>query len=233
MSLSTSVVTFSFVTQPVRIVMRNGDPWFVAADVAAILDYRMASDLTRVLDEDEKDTHSLRTLGGDQEVAIINDSGLYTAIIKSRKPEAKKFKKWVTSEVLPAIRKTGRYELPRHAAAPLLTPEHLTRLNNAAWLLARPFYMHDSTRLWFLKYVRQYIGVTRVAHIPISRFADVIDFLDSQKKPIDHYLNERIKHERAWLTQSLKRELDKRLGWEGPEFELLPPPDKSQRHAEI
>ncbi len=65
--------------------------------------------MTRILDDDEKGTQIVRTLGGEQSVSVINESGLYSAILRSRKPEAKAFKKWVTSDVLPSIRKTGSY----------------------------------------------------------------------------------------------------------------------------
>ena len=108
--MSTSVVSFNFVAQSVRIVMINDDPWFVAADVCAALSCN--TEQTRRLDDDEKGLHTVQTPGGNQEVTIINESGLYSLILTSRKPEAKKFKKWSTSEVLPAIRKTGRYEIP-------------------------------------------------------------------------------------------------------------------------
>lgn len=218
-----TLVTFNFVSQHVRIVMCGDEPWFVAADVCdalTISNSRMALDR---LDDDEKGVSSIDTPGGKQELSIINESGLYSLILTSRKPEAKKFKKWVTSEVLPTLRKAGRYEIPHPVAVPLLTPGHLEMLNYKAWRLARPFYMHNSTRLWFLKYAREYAGVKNLAHIPISRFDDVMDYLDSQDKPTDHYLNDRIRHERAFLTQSLKREMDRRLGRDGPEFELVAP----------
>jgi len=68
--------------------------------------------MTRNLDDEEKGTHILCTLGGDQKVTIINESGLYSAVLKSRKPSAKRFKKWVTGEVLPSIRKTGTFGAP-------------------------------------------------------------------------------------------------------------------------
>lgn len=110
----TSLTQFTFHNEyNVRIIDLNGELWFVASDVASALDYRMASDMTRFLDDDEKGTHNLRTPSGSQDLTIINESGLYSAILKSRKPEAKKFKKWVTSEVLPSIRKTGKYEAPK------------------------------------------------------------------------------------------------------------------------
>lgn len=107
-----SVHSFEFPTNQLRVVMIDDEPWFAAPDVARALDYRTANDMTRILDEDEKGTQIVRTPGGDQEVSVISESGLYSAILRSRKPEAKRFRKWVTSEVLPAIRKTGRYEAP-------------------------------------------------------------------------------------------------------------------------
>ena len=97
----------------VRVIQdERGEPWFVAKDVADVLGYRKASDMVRNLDEDE--AHKMRLTdetGRNQEMVIINESGLYSAILRSNKPEAKKFKKWVTSEVLPSIRKHGGYSL--------------------------------------------------------------------------------------------------------------------------
>lgn len=100
---------FSFGEHKVRVVVRDGEPWFVAVDVALTLGYRNAPDAARHLDDDEKGTQIVRTPGGDQKVTVINESGLYALVLRSRKPEARKFAKWVTSEVLPAIRKTGVY----------------------------------------------------------------------------------------------------------------------------
>lgn len=108
---------------PINVWLIDGEPWFQASTVAAELGYRMASDMTRRLDEDEKGTHSVRTPGGPQSITIINESGLYTAILGSRVEGAQKFKRWVTREVLPTIRKTGSY-----STAPALEgPELLAR----------------------------------------------------------------------------------------------------------
>lgn len=101
---------FAFDSHAVRVVEgKDKEPWFVATDVAKILGYRDAEKMTRILDDDEKGTHIVGTLGGDQTVSIISESGLYNAVLKSRLPTAKTFRKWVTSEVLPSIRKTGSY----------------------------------------------------------------------------------------------------------------------------
>lgn len=106
----TNVIPFKFDSREVRTLVIDDQPWFVASDVAAALMYRDAFNMQRNLDEDEKGTQIVSTPGGDQEMLVINESGLYSAILRSRKAEAKRFKKWVTSEVLPAIRKHGRYE---------------------------------------------------------------------------------------------------------------------------
>lgn len=104
------IIPFRFETCEVRTFLVDDQPWFVAADVSSALEYRIAGDMTRNLDDDEKGTQIVRTPGGSQEMLVINESGLYSAILRSRKAEAKRFKKWVTAEVLPAIRKHGRYE---------------------------------------------------------------------------------------------------------------------------
>lgn len=96
---------FSFEGNHVRTSLVNGDPWFAASDVAKTLDYRDSHNMVRNLDDDERGTQIVSTLGGTQELLVINESGLYSAILKSRKPEAKRFKKWVTSVLLPGIRK--------------------------------------------------------------------------------------------------------------------------------
>lgn len=90
----------------------DDEAWFVAIDIAKILEYRSASDMVRYLDEDEKLVRTLCVSGQGRKVNLINESGLYHAVIKSRKKEAKAFRKWVTSVVLPTIRKTGSFTLP-------------------------------------------------------------------------------------------------------------------------
>lgn len=109
-----NLTTFNFKDNAIRSMMdEQGNPWFVAADIASILEYSEASAMTRHLDADEKTSVNLTDRGQEQTFIAINESGLYSAILKSRKPEAKAFKKWVTSEVLPSIRKTGSYSVPK------------------------------------------------------------------------------------------------------------------------
>ena len=103
------IIPFKFDAREVRTLLIDDQPWFVAADVSLALEYRIAGDMTRNLDDDEKGTQIVRTPGGEQEMLVINESGLYSAILRSRKAEAKRFKKWITAEVLPTIRKHGSY----------------------------------------------------------------------------------------------------------------------------
>lgn len=91
----------------VRTATINGEPWFVANDVCAILEIDRTQ--TRRLDDDEKGVCLIHTLGGDQKMSIVNEFGLYSLILRSRKPEAKAFRRWITHEVIPAIRKHGMY----------------------------------------------------------------------------------------------------------------------------
>lgn len=103
---------FNFNQNEVRtIVNDDGEIWFVASDLATVLGYRNAPDMVRNLDNDEVSTTQIvrSSSGGNPNITIINESGLYSATLKSRKPEAKQFKKWVTSDVLPSIRKNGGY----------------------------------------------------------------------------------------------------------------------------
>ena len=90
----------------------NGEPWFVAADVCRVLDIQNATDAVKNLDDDEQSRYCLGSGGSDR--IIINESGMYSLIFRSRKPEAKKFRKWVTEEVLPSIRKTGSYSVTKN-----------------------------------------------------------------------------------------------------------------------
>lgn len=93
----------------VRVVGHDGDPWFVAKDVCECLELGNPRSSIALLDEDEKGVHSVDTPGGKQEMTIVSEPGLYSLILRSRKPEAKAFKRWVTHDILPSIRKTGGY----------------------------------------------------------------------------------------------------------------------------
>lgn len=122
---------FNFETQRVRLVTLGSESWFVATDVATVLEYADPSMMLKLVDEEDKQTVNPQKLGSVKmtetfnsktfKVSLVNESGLYACIFGSTKPQAKKFKKWVTAEVLPAIRKTGTYSVP--ITTPAFTPQ--------------------------------------------------------------------------------------------------------------
>nr|DAJ73854.1 MAG TPA: repressor domain protein [Caudoviricetes sp.] len=120
--MNNSVQSFNFNQNQIQVINKDGEAWFIASEIAAMFGYRDAANLTRILDDDEKGTHNVSTLGGKQDVSVINESGFYHAAFKSRKAEVKPFRKWVTSEVLPTIRKTGGYQVGQKTTADDRTP---------------------------------------------------------------------------------------------------------------
>ena len=105
------VQVWNYESSEIRTVQVNGEPWFVLSDVCKVLELSSPHKVAERLDGDEKGRNQIPTLGGVQEMAVVNESGLYTVILRSDKPQAKPFRKWVTSEVLPSIRKHGSYSV--------------------------------------------------------------------------------------------------------------------------
>lgn len=118
---------FNFNGRRVRAVVKDGEPWFIAADVCAVLEHTNPTKAVLRLDDDEKGLITIQALRGQQEVNVVSESGVYFLILTSRKPEARAFRRWVTGEVLPAIRKTGRYEKTTTADAADGQPRHVLR----------------------------------------------------------------------------------------------------------
>ena len=116
------VQLFNFESHEVRSLLLNNEPWFVGKDVAEALGYSKARNAiaTHIDSEDKKDAPIQGTLGGVQEMTVINESGLYSLVLSSKLPSAKKFKRWVTSEVLPALRKTGQYQVKELSGSELM-----------------------------------------------------------------------------------------------------------------
>lgn len=115
------VQLFNFENHEVRSLVINSEPWFVGKDVAKILGYKDTSDaLKKHVDEEDKLTRRFADSGQNREMYIINESGLYSLVLSSKLPSAKKFKRWVTSEVLPALRKTGQYQINKLSGSELM-----------------------------------------------------------------------------------------------------------------
>lgn len=118
---------FKYGNNNVRTVEMNGEPWFVLKDVCGALGVNNSRMVADRLD-DEKGVSQIDTLGGKQNMIVINEPGLYNIILRSDKPEAKPFRKWVTAEVLPTIRKHGAYMTPETLQAAILNPDMMIQL---------------------------------------------------------------------------------------------------------
>ncbi len=194
---------------PVRVVEREGEPWFIAADVCAVLGIVNTSDALKSLDSDERMTlastegHSGQR-GGARSYNIISESGLYTLILRCRDATtpgtvAHRFRKWVTAEVLPAIRRTGRYGVP---AAPLdrtaedsspLTQRQRKELRGAVHAYARAAHggqLRDvrlsSEYQYLYRRLHRHFGVNEYRDIPSVRFHEALDLLrpSSQERTV-------------------------------------------------
>ena len=175
-----TLTTFSFETFAVRTLGDSLAPLFVASDLAVVLGYRNAPDAVRMLDDDERTPVEVETKGGKQTMTAVTESGLYALILKSRRPEAKRFRKWVTSEVLPAIRKQGRYECPAQAQLPppSLSEQQAYAIMSEVAKRAKNCGAHYQTIYRALKARYQ---VTKYTHIPAASFDDAIAFIRSME----------------------------------------------------
>lgn len=184
-TVASNVIPFRFEKREVRTLIIGDQPWFVASDVASALLYRDAFNMHRNLDDDEKDTQIVSTPGGDQEMLVINQSGLYSAILRSRKAEAKRFKKWVTAEVLPAIRKHGRYIDNSNKMATLVDELiGMTEVNVIKGLIRDkakviPIDRRRSFQLTMHKRLHTRFNVPRVELIPAQQFEAACNFVAS------------------------------------------------------
>jgi len=124
------VIRFSITNINLDVVTMNDEVWFFADEVAEILEYDKTANMLRMVDDEDKAKISVKQNGKRVIKTIINESGLYTAIFHSRKPIAKRFKRWVTKEVLPSIRKHGAYITPQKIDEILLNPDTLIKLAN-------------------------------------------------------------------------------------------------------
>lgn len=166
--MNNSVQSFNFNQNQIQVINKNGEAWFIASEVAAMLGYRDSYNMTRILDNDEKGTHNVSTLGGNQDVSVINESGFYHAAFKSRKPEVKPFRKWVTSEVLPTIRKTGGYQIGQKTTA-----DDRTGLRQAvAALVGRKGINYSSV----YSMIHQRFNVEAIEDIPAEKLPEAVAY---------------------------------------------------------
>lgn len=127
-----NIIPFTYNTKQVRVIEKDGEPWFVAKDVCDILEISNGRDAVSRLDDDEKDAVGITdAIGREQQTTIISESGVYALVFTSRKPEAEQFKRWIRKEVLPSIRKHGAYMTPETIEKVLSDPDTIIRLATA------------------------------------------------------------------------------------------------------
>jgi anti-repressor protein len=127
--MDNNLQTWNYGSSEIRTVEKNGEPWWVLADVCKVLELTTPSRVAERLEKDEvSQTHTIDRMGRTQKSTIINESGLYAVILRSDKPQAKPFRKWVTNEVLPSIRKHGAYMTDQTLEQALTSPDFLIQL---------------------------------------------------------------------------------------------------------
>ena len=163
----------------VRTICIDGEPWFVGKDVAEILGYSRPADAIRGhVDEEDKGVAEMPTPGGKQKVIIINESGLYSLILLSKLPDAKSFKRWVTSEVLPALRKNGSYSIAEK-------PDSYT-IEDPAARARRWAEEYEEKRALEIKIEEDKPKVEFAEQVSIAKASDCIDFSAMAKIIKDH-----------------------------------------------
>lgn len=164
--------------QDVRAVMIDGEPWFYAMDVCSAVGLSDTNKALLGLDDDEKREHEQYS-GSGRKPLLINESGLYSLILRSRKPEAKAFKKWVTAEVLPAIRKYGMY-LHTPALRPAMSKEHWQEIYRKVEQLSSSWVLSKDSKNWIFNHMRVVFSVPRFEDIPDDQFKTVMQLLEAK-----------------------------------------------------
>ena len=166
--MKNNIVAFKYNEQQVRTIEKNGEPWFVGKDVAAILGYSDTADAVKKhVDPEDKGVGEMPTPGGKQRIMLINESGLYSLILSSKLPTAKEFKRWVTSEVLPSIRKTGEYKITPAQQNRLDIMERNSRAREASlWLRISAQVKSDTYRQVCASYASTVLAGREVIPLP-------------------------------------------------------------------
>lgn len=177
------ITRFTFEHNNVRTLGDPISPQFIASDLAVILGYQSTKDATRILDDDEKGVVEIETNGGKQKMTTVTESGMYALVLKSRRPEAKAFRKWVTSEVLPSIRKTGSYTMPSDTID--VTQQYLVR--TAVSRLAKNSslaYQRVYHELYERFKVPRYQELKKTDFANVMKFLQASDLLEGMDEPV-------------------------------------------------
>lgn len=198
--MKNELMNFNFTGSDIRVVTKNGEPWFVAKDVANVLGISNVADNIKNYPDKEKDIDSVYTLGGKQKMATISEAGLYRMIFQSRKPEAERFKDWVFNEVLPSIRKTGHYavmnEEPKEIfiARALIAAGQMLEEKNAKIKELEPKaefadLVSENSKQYSFQKAAKVLGFEGVGEKNLFEFARNYGLLMKDNQPYQQYVN--------------------------------------------
>ncbi|MDP2828328.1 MAG: Bro-N domain-containing protein [Sulfuricellaceae bacterium] len=187
-----------------RIVTIDAAPWFIATDIAKILEYKLATNIARLCDDDERGIHILNTPHGDQKMIIISQPGLFRALANSRSARAKPFQRWLFHDVLPKIMQTGTYSIQPAQPAPqppahlFLTVAELAQIKQAASGISRYFRFHLSGGISNAIYspLHSAYNIERIQDIPADKLAEVLATLKDMEAIAYAYYMEASRNER-------------------------------------
>ena len=202
--MSTSIQAFDFAeTQSVRTVIHKNEPWFIAVDVCKVLELSTTHAM-RSLDDDEYALTTIQGISrGNSQANIINESGLYALIFKSRKPAAKKFRKWVTNEVLPTLRKTGTYTIPQEALE-TITRVQRQELANIGWSIGNAFHYTNSGTWAFYKRLRDLFALEQISDLPSHRFDEAMKAAKEMEQQATQFRNMVLDAEKHFFKEHLR-----------------------------
>jgi len=195
-------IVFSFATSDLRVILIDDQPWFVASDVCVALGIGNPSMAVAGLDDDESTLSTIE--GSHRPTNIINEAGLYCLIFKSRKPEAKTFKRWVTHDVLPSIRKTGGYQQPARRTEPAASDELMGQLRHLIMMTAHNFRYKKQAEDALRARVRTETGAASITKLANAQCMQGIRTLQSLAGACDRYTKAMSKAEDQFLKHFVR-----------------------------
>lgn len=199
-----SLIPFSFETHSVRVVMIDGNPWFVGKDVAEVLGYKDTVNALKLHCKGVAKYHPLQTPGGIQEVRIINEPDTFRLIVGSTLPEAERFEAWLFEEVLPAIRKTGRYEAPEAAESPGLTSEQWAVLRDLMYDISRYCNHREQAHFAVNERLRFQFGLRSSSELRPEHFEEARTDLEGLHVLAKHHRDQLIALDHEFITAVLR-----------------------------
>lgn len=199
-----SLIPFSFETHSVRVVMIDGNPWFVGKDICDVLRYANASDAINQHCKGVAKRYPLQTPGGLQEVRIINEPDTFRLIVGSTLPEAERFEAWLFEEVLPAIRKTGRYEAPEAAESPGLTSEQWAILRDLMYDISRYCNHREQAHFAVNERLRFQFGLRSSSELRPEHFEEARTDLEGLHVLAKHHRDQLIALDHEFITAVLR-----------------------------